>query len=138
VPSRQAARYLDAAPISVAVDLATGHVAPTLTAKLEEALEDAADVRVGPPAADVLSGARREALAAAVAVLDRRRAEALRRLEDHSQLEEERLVAAAFAGGAPREVVDAALASLRSHRAATEEALRAVRLELDAAALAVP
>jgi ATP-dependent helicase HepA len=138
VPSRQAARYLDASPISVAVDLATARVAPGLAEKLEAAFDDAADVRVGTPAADVLANAQQAALGHAGGVLDRRREEALSRLDLHEQGEEERLVAAAFAGGAPREAVDSALAALRSHRAATEEALRAVDLALDAAAIAVP
>ncbi|HET7754121.1 MAG TPA: SNF2-related protein [Anaeromyxobacteraceae bacterium] len=138
VPSRQAARYLEASPISVAVDLATARVAPGLAEKVEPALEDAADVRVGAPAADVLEAARRSALGHARGVLDGRRKEALSRLEAHAEQEEERLVAAAFAGGASRDAVDAALHALRAHRTATEEALRAVDLELDAAAIVVP
>ena len=47
-------------------------------------------------------------------------------------------MAAAFEGGADRAGVERALADLRRHRSVTEEALRRVRLELDAAALVVP
>jgi ATP-dependent helicase HepA len=56
----------------------------------------------------------------------------------HSEAEEERLVTAAFDGGAAREDVDDALTAVRQHRTATEAALRRARVELDAAALVVP
>ena len=71
-------------------------------------------------------------------MLDRRREESLARLAAHAESEEDRLVSAAFAGDASRETVDAALAALRRHRSATEQALRNGRLEADAAALLVP
>jgi ATP-dependent helicase HepA len=138
VPSRQAARYLDASPIAVAVDLATSRVTPGLAEKIDAELDDAADVRVGPPPVDVLAAVQAAALAQAEGVLERRRDDALARLASHAELEEERLVVAAFAGGAPRDAVESALAALRQHRAATEEALRSVDLELDAAVIAVP
>ena len=72
------------------------------------------------------------------AELDRRRGAALERLAAHSEAEEERLVTAAFEGGAAREDVEAALVALRRHRTAVERAFGQVRLELDAAALVVP
>ncbi|HEX8908243.1 MAG TPA: SNF2-related protein [Anaeromyxobacteraceae bacterium] len=138
VPSRQASRYLEAAPIALAVDLGEGNrLVPGLGEELEG--EDGAEeARVGavPPA--LLEPARRAAEREAEAELERRRDEALAALAAHAEVEEERLVTAAFEGGAEREVVDAALTALRRHRAATEAALRRLRLELDAAALVVP
>lgn len=138
VPSRQASRYLEAAPIALAVDLGEGNrLVPGLGEELEG--EDGAEeARVGavPPA--LLEPARRAAEREAEAELERRRDEALAALAAHAEVEEERLVTAAFEGGAGREAVDAALTALRRHRAATEAALRRLRLELDAAALVVP
>jgi ATP-dependent helicase HepA len=96
------------------------------------------EARVGAPPAAVVDAARRAAERAAQEELSRRVAEARSRLGAHAEAEEERLVMAAFQGGAERHVVDAALAELRRHRDATDEALTRVRLELDAAALVVP
>ncbi len=62
----------------------------------------------------------------------------MKRLEAHAAAEEERLLAAARQGGAPRESVERALVTLLLHRELVEEALRQVDLELDAAAVAVP
>jgi ATP-dependent helicase HepA len=138
VPSRQASRYLDVAPISVAVDLEAGRPVTGLAARLDEDPESAQDARIVPPPAAALQAALEAAEREAGAVLDRRREDALARLAEHAESEEDRLVDAAFAGGATREAVDTALAALRRHRAVTEEALRRTRLDADAAALLVP
>ena len=138
VPSRQAARYLEEAPIAVVVDMGEGNRTVATLAETIEDEEGAAEARVGavPPA--MLEAARRAAENEAQAQLARRREEALAALAAHAEAEEERLVTAAFRGGAERPAVDAALAALREHRDATEKALGQVRLELDAAALALP
>jgi ATP-dependent helicase HepA len=138
VPSRQAARYLEEAPIAVVVDMGEGNRTVAALAETIEDEEGAAEARVGgvPPA--MLEAARRAAEKEAQAQLARRREEALAALAAHAEAEEERLVTAAFRGGAERPAVDAALAALREHRDATEKALGQVRLELDAAALALP
>ena len=138
VPSRQAARYLEEAPIAVVVDMGEGNRTLAALAETIEDEEGAAETRVGgvPPA--MLEAARRAAEKEAQAQLARRRDEALAALAAHAEAEEERLVTAAFRGGAERPAVDAALAALREHRDATEKALGQVRLELDAAALALP
>jgi ATP-dependent helicase HepA len=139
VPFRQASRYLDEAPIAFAVDLGEGNrLMPGLAQEVEDEDSSAEEARVGAAPAPMLEAARRVAEQEAGAELSRRRAEALARLAQHAEVEEERLVTAAFQGGAHREVVDAALAALRRHRSATEEALKRARLELDAAALVVP
>ena len=138
VPSRQASRYLLQDPIALAIDLGEGHrLLPEVVAEVEE--EDRAEeARVGPVPPTLLEAARRAVEQAAEAELARRREEALTALAGHVEAEEERLVGAAFEGGAAREVVDRALSDLRRHRTAVEEALGRVRLELDAAALVVP
>jgi ATP-dependent helicase HepA len=138
VPSRQASRYLEAVPVAVTVDLAEGNRLLPALAELVEDEGGADEARVGPAPGTVLEAARRAAQREAEAHLARRQKEALALLEAHSELEEERLVTAAFDGGAGREVVEAALEELRRHRAVTESALKRVRLELDAAALVVP
>jgi ATP-dependent helicase HepA len=138
VPSRQAARYLEEAPIAVVADLGEGN---RILIGLAESLEDEAgaeETRVGAPPAPMLEGARSAAEKEAQAQLARRRDEALATLAAHAEAEEERLVTAAFRGGAGRKAVDAALAAVREHHAATEDALKRVRLELDAVALVVP
>jgi ATP-dependent helicase HepA len=138
VPSRQASRYLEAAPISLAVDLGEGNrLVPGLGDELE-AEDGAQEARVGAVPAPLIEAARHAAEKEAEAELARRREEALAALTAHAEAEEERLVTAAFEGGAEREVVEGALRALRRHRAVTEAALRRVRLELDAAALVVP
>ncbi len=139
VPSRQASRYLDGAPLAVLVDLGSGNrILPGEAERIEAQIEEAQDARVAPPPAPVIDAARAAAEREAHRLLERRREEALARLAAHSDGEEERLVAAGFKGGAPRRTIDAALAALRSHRAATEDALRKVSLELDALAIVVP
>jgi ATP-dependent helicase HepA len=138
VPSRQASRYLEAAPISLAVDLGEGNrLVPGLGEELE-ADDGAEEARVGAVPAAVIEAAREAAVRHAEAELARRREEAVAALAVHADAEEERLVTAAFEGGASREAVEAALGALRRHRTATEAALRGARLELDAAALVVP
>ncbi|GEJ55711.1 SNF2-related protein [Anaeromyxobacter diazotrophicus] len=138
VPSRQASRYLEAAPIALAVDLAEGNrLVPGLSEELEGE-EGAEEARVGAVPPPLLEAARLAAERAAQGELARRREEALAALAAHAEAEEERLVTAAFEGGAEREAVEAALRALRRHRAVTEAALGRTRLELDAAALVVP
>ena len=138
VPSRQASRYLEGEPIVVTVDLGEGNkTLPTLARAVEE--EDGAEeTRVGAAPAPLLEAARRVAEREAEEHLARRRDEALAALAADAEGEEERLVLAAFEGGAERESVEAALSAVRKHRTATEGALRRARLELDAAALVVP
>jgi ATP-dependent helicase HepA len=139
VASRQASRYLDLTPISVAVDLEAGHrLVPGAAARLEQEIEDAEGARVGgaPPA--LLQAARAAAEREALAVLARRVEEAKGLLGAHADGEEERLVEAGFQGGAPRPRVESALAVLRQHRGVVEKALGRARLELDAVALVVP
>ena len=138
VPSRQASRYLEEAPIAVVVDLGEGN---RDVPGLAEALEDedgAEEARLGAVPAPLLEAARRAAEQEAEALLARRRDEALAKLAAHAESEEERLVTAAFRGGAPRDDVESALSAVREHRAAAQEALARVRLELDAAAVVVP
>jgi ATP-dependent helicase HepA len=137
VPSRQAQRYVDLSPVSVAVDLESGRLVPGLAARVEEE-DDLVDARVTPPPANVLQAAFAAAEREASAVLERRRADALARLAAHAEREEERLVTAAFEGGAARDVVEAALVQVRRHQLATEDAIRKIRLDTDAAALLVP
>ncbi len=138
VPSRQAARYLDDAPIAVAVDLGEENRPVVGLAEELEEEDGAEEARVGAAPAPLLEAARRAAERQASSQLARRREEALARLAAHAEAEEERLVTAAFRGGAGRDQVDAALAGVREHRTATEDALAKIRLELDAAALVVP
>ncbi|MFL5300553.1 MAG: helicase, partial [Anaeromyxobacteraceae bacterium] len=138
VPSRQASRYLDETPISVAIDLGEGHRPVSGLASAIEEEGGADEARVGAPPAALLEAARAVAEREAEEELARRRDAALARLAGHSEAEEERLVTAAFEGGAAREEVDDALTAVRQHRIATEAALRRARVELDAAALVVP
>jgi ATP-dependent helicase HepA len=138
VPSRQASRYLDGTPISVAIDLGEGHRPVSGLASAIEEEGGADEARVGAPPAALLEAARAAAEREAEEELARRRDAALARLAVHSEAEEERLVTAAFDGGAAREDVDDALTAVRQHRTATEAALRRARVELDAAALVVP
>jgi ATP-dependent helicase HepA len=139
VPSRQASRYLDGAPVSLVVDLEkAGGADERLAARLEEELESIEEARVPPPAAVALGRALAAGTRAAGAVLAHRKDEALAQLRDHASAEEGRLETAGRTGGAPREAVEGALAALHRHRAATEQALASVALELDAAALLVP
>ena len=138
VPSRQASRYLEEAPIALVVDLAEGNVTlPGLADAIEDE-EGTEEARMGPAPAGLLEGARRAAEQHAQALLEKRREGALAALEAHAEAEEERLVTAAFRGGTSREAVDGALSALRRQLVATENALKRVRLELDAAALVVP
>jgi ATP-dependent helicase HepA len=139
VGSRQASRYLDLTPIAVLVDLDGTHpVVPGGAEHLEEEIEEAESARVGgaPPA--LLEAARAVAEREARAILARRVEEARAMLVAHADGEEERLVEAAFHGGAPRGRVDGALQLLRQHRDVVEKAIGRARLELDAAAVVVP
>ncbi len=138
VPSRQASRYFEEAPIAVVVDLAEGNATFPGLAEAVEGEDGAEEARVGPAPAALLEAGRRAAEQQAQALLARRREEALAALAAHAEAEEERLVTAAFRGGASRDAVDAALSALRRQRVATESAFKRVRLELDAAALVVP
>ncbi len=138
VPSLQASRYVEGSPISVMVDLGEGNkLVPGGAIRLEQT-DDLEDARIGAPPPAVLEAARQAALRDARLQLESRIEEALEQLSDHVDLEELRLVEAAFEGGAPREAVENALASLRQHRNAVQAALRKVGLELDAAAIVVP
>jgi ATP-dependent helicase HepA len=106
--------------------------------RLESEADDAEDVRVGnvPPA--LLDRARNAALIEAEARFLKRKEKALARLDAHAAGEEQRLVESAFAGGAPRKLVEAALGAVRQHRKVTAGAIERVVLVLDAAALVVP
>ncbi|HET9597301.1 MAG TPA: helicase-related protein, partial [Anaeromyxobacteraceae bacterium] len=138
VPSRQASRYVDGSPIALAVDMAEGNkLVPGITEVVEE--EDGADeARVGAVPLQTIEAARAAAEREARAELERRLEAALAELAAHAEEEEERLVTAAFEGGAERRAVERALADLRAHRAEVEAALGKVKLELDAAAVVVP
>jgi ATP-dependent helicase HepA len=139
VASRQASRYLDLGPISVAVDLDAGHrVIRGAASRLEDEADDAQGARVGPAPRALLDAAHAAAEREARAVVEGRVEEAKGLLQAHADEEEERLVAAALHGGAPRARVEAALGVLRRHREIVEKAIDRVRLELDAVALVVP
>jgi ATP-dependent helicase HepA len=139
VASRQASRYLDLSPVSIVVDLDAGHrVLPGLAGRLEEEAGDAPDAKVGAPPPALLEAARAAAERGAGEVLRARLAAAHELLELHADAEEERLVEAAFQGGAPREQVEAALLVLRQHREVVGRALDRAKLELDAVAIVVP
>ncbi len=139
VASRQASRYLDLAPISVAVELDVGHrVIRGAAERLEEEAEDAQGARVGPAPRALLESARAAAEKEARAILARRAERAKALLRAHAEAEEERLVAATLQGGAPRARVEGALGTVGRHREIIAEAIGRVRLELDAVALMVP
>jgi ATP-dependent helicase HepA len=139
VPSRQASRYLDESPLSVLVDLGSGHtVVDGGGARLEESVARARDARGAPPSSAVVEPAAAVAEKAARAELARRVARAVKKLGAHADAEEERLVASAREGGATREAVERGLVVVLLHRELVEEALRKVDLELDAAAVVLP
>jgi ATP-dependent helicase HepA len=139
VASRQASRYLDLTPISVVVELEPGHrVLTAAAARLEDDVEEARDAKVGPAPAALLEAARAAAEAEARVVLARRDEEARALLQSHADGEEERLVEAAFQGGAPRARVEGALQLLRHHHDVVAKAISRVKLELDAVAVIVP
>jgi len=139
VPSRQASRYLDESPVGVLVDLGPGHrLVEGGAARLEEAAGGAGDARAAPPPLETVQGAAAEGGKAAAAELASRVARARKRLEAHARAEEERLLAAARGGAAPRPAVERALVALLLHREIVEKALVGVKLDLDAAALVVP
>ena len=139
VPSRQASRYLDESPVSVLVDMGSGHaVVDGGAARLEESSDRARDARGAPPPAEVVEPAAEAAGKEARAELSRRVARAVKRLASHSDAEEERLLEAARQGVASREAVERALVSVLLHRELVEEALAKVDLELDAAAVVLP
>jgi ATP-dependent helicase HepA len=137
VPSRQASRYLDLAPMALATSLAEGHaVLPGLGDPTA-----GGEPRDGRPASRTptasLEAAFRKAAREAEGLLGARRQAALARLARHAEAEEERL-SEALAAGAEREIAEEALDELREHRRATEEAIGRARLELDAVAVVVP
>jgi ATP-dependent helicase HepA len=139
VASRQASRYLDLTPISVVVDLDDAHkLVAGAAVRLEAEVSEASDAKVGgaPPA--LLEAARAVAEGEAGAVLARRVEEARGLLLAHADAEQERLVEAAFQGGAPPARVEAALGLLREHHDVVAKAIARARLELDAVALVVP
>jgi ATP-dependent helicase HepA len=139
VASRQASRYVDLSPISVMVELEAGHrVVAEGAHRLEDEIEEVQDAKVGPPPAALLDAARSAAEREAQAILERRKEAAQEALATHADSEEERLVEAAFQGGAPRERIESALAVLRQHREVVSRAIERVKLELDAAAVVVP
>lgn len=139
VASRQASRYLDLAPLVVMVDLEAGHkLLPGLAERLEEEMTDTPDARLGPPPLALLESGRAAAERAAAELLQARRDAAHELLALHADLEEERLVEAAFQGGAPREKVEGALVVLRQHREVVGRAIDRAKLELDAVAVVVP
>jgi ATP-dependent helicase HepA len=138
VGSRQASRYLQGTPINVMVDLEAHRTITGGGDRLETEADDAEDVRVGavPPA--LLDRARNAAQAEAEARLEKRKEKAVARLDAHAAAEEQRLIEAAFAGGAAKKLVEAALGAIRQHRKVTAGSIERVTLELDAAALVVP
>jgi len=139
VASRQASRYLDLGPISVAVALHGAHeILPGGGTALEEEIEDAVDAGVGPAPIALLQAAREAAEGEARAILAGRLEEAKERLLAHAAAEEERLVEATLEGGASRKRVEAALALLRQHHEVVEKAIGRAKLEIDAVALLVP
>jgi ATP-dependent helicase HepA len=139
VGSRQASRYLDLSPISVLVDLEAGNrVIAGASSRLEDEIDDTSDSKVGPAPAATLEAARAAAEKEALAILARREEEAKGLLLAHGDAEEERLVEAAFQGGAARERVDSALAVLRQHQDVIGKSIARARLELDAVAIVVP
>jgi ATP-dependent helicase HepA len=136
VPSRQASRYLDESPVSLAAALDRGHaVVPGLAERAEAGQASDAQAPASGPGAAALEGAFKAARAAAEERLAARRAAAVERLHRHARAEAERLEEALEAG-ATREAVDSALAALAAHRTATGEALGRVRIEIDAVAVA--
>ncbi|WP_248352581.1 helicase-related protein [Anaeromyxobacter oryzae] len=139
VASRQASRYLDLSPIAVLVDLDVGnrHV-PGGAQRLEDEIDEVQDAKIGPAPANVLAAARAAAEREAQQILARRKEEALAILLAHADAEEERLVEAAFQGGAPKERIEGALGVLRQHREVVAKAIDRVRMDLDAATVVVP
>jgi ATP-dependent helicase HepA len=139
VASRQASRYVDLSPIALLVELEQGdRVVRGGAERLEAEIEEAGDAKVGPAPRTLLEAARATAQREAEALLARRKEDALERLVAHALAEEERLVEAALAGGAPTEAVESAIAVLRQHRDVTAKAIERARLDLDSAAVVVP
>jgi ATP-dependent helicase HepA len=138
VASRQASRYLDLTPVSVVVDLEGAHrVLQGAATRLEQEASDIRDAKLGPAPVVLLEAARAAAEKEAQAILAGRVEEVLALLLAHADGEQERLVEAAFQGGAPRARVEAALAVLRHHQELVGKAISRVKLELDAVALVV-
>jgi ATP-dependent helicase HepA len=138
VGSRQASRYLASGHITTLIDLEAHRLIVGGGDRLESEIDDAEDARVGavPPA--LLERARNAIQAEAEARFEKRREKALARLDAHAAGEEQRLIEAAFAGGAPKKQVEAALGAIRQHRKVTAGAIERVTLALDAVALVVP
>lgn len=139
IASRQASRYLDLSPVSVAVDLDAGHkVIARGAQRIETAGDDLGEARIGPAPAALLDAAEGAARQDAEAQLARRKEEALARLAEQAAAEEERLVGSYAAGAAKKKAVEAAIVAVGQHREVTARAIERARLELDAAALLVP
>jgi ATP-dependent helicase HepA len=139
VPSRQASRYVDESPLSVLVDLGSGHaVVDGGAGRLEEMADRARDAKGATPPAEVVEPAAAAAEKAVRAELSRRVARAVKKLAAHADAEEVRLIASIRDGGATRQAVERALVGVLLHRELVEEALHKVDLELDAAAVVVP
>jgi ATP-dependent helicase HepA len=141
VPSRQASRYLDGAPISVWLDLGPkARSRPELAERLERGLAEEAieDGDAEPPPSGMLMQALTLAEGEARRTLEERLSGAVERLRVHLAAEEARLEAAARLGGVAPRAAGTALKDLQAHGAALEAALAQVGLELDAAALVVP
>ena len=139
VASRQASRYLDLSPVSVAVNLDTGHkVLARGGQKVELAADDLEDARIGPAPAALLEAAEASARREAEAQLARRKQAALARLGALAEAEEERLAVSWATGAAKKKAVEAAIVAVHQHREVTARAIERVRLELDATALLLP
>jgi ATP-dependent helicase HepA len=139
VASRQASRYLDLSPVSVAVDLDAGHKPLARGGqRVETAADDLEDARIGPAPAALLESAEAAARREAEAQLARRKKAALARLDEQAEAEEERLAVSWATGAAKPKAVEAAIAAVHQHREVTARAIERAKLELDAAALLLP
>jgi len=139
VASRQASRYLDLSPLSVAIDLDVGHrVIARAAHRIETAADDLAEARVGPAPSALLQAAEEAAKREAEVQLAARKRDALERLDAQAEAEEERLAVSWATGAARKKAVEGAIAAVRQHREVTARAIERARLELDAAALLVP
>ena len=129
VGSRQASRYLAGAPISVMVDLEARRLIAGGGDRLEAEADEAEDVRVGARARrPCWSGPARPPQAEAEARLAQAQGEGAGPARRPRRGEEQRLIEAAFAGGAGKKAVEAALAAVRQHRKVTAASLERVAL----------
>ena len=139
VASRQASRYLDLSPVSVAVDLDAGHkLLARGGQRVETAAEDMGDARIGPAPAALLQAAEEAARHEAEAQLARRKKAAIERLGEQAEAEEERLAVSWATGAAKKKAVEAAIGAVHQHREVTARAIERAKLELDSAALLLP